>query len=363
MRLIHDYGNAIISASAGNPLRSPGQAWRVLQARLKHGIGPRFYSLFQLRDIRPAEWPHYLIDEPLKMIQRRLSPPESRAIVDDKLLFHRHCVAHGLPTIPLVCVIDTLPHEGADHARPQRGAELGALVREAADRLFFKLIGGSHGESAFRAERSGGRWSFCGVTGSAEALYDFAMKRLDGERGWLVQPVVTVHEELSRIMSPHGLGTVRMVTYMANGQAHILCSALRITVGRNVADNFMHGTSGNLIAAIEDATGRLAPARGSRRREWPEMISVQRHPGTGAAITGFQMPCWRETRELALRGQESMPHLKSVGWDIAVTSAGPVLVEGNSTYDVDLLQVAFQKGLKPALYGALGVVPPAVELG
>ena len=57
--------------------------------------------------------------------------------------------------------------------------------------------------------------------------------------------------------------------------------------------------------------------------------------------------------ELFLRAQQSAPALKSAGWDIAVTLDGPLLLEANLTYGTDILQVAYGRGLKSELLGAL----------
>jgi hypothetical protein len=50
------------------------------------------------------------------------------------------------------------------------------------------------------------------------------------------------------------------------------------------------------------------------------------------------MPLWHETQRLALAAHRAFHYRTTVGWDIAITPEGPVLLEGNTNYDVMFLQ-------------------------
>src|SRR5690606_22491449 len=110
---------------------------------------------------------------------------------------------------------------------------------------------------------------------------------------------------LDGIVSPHGLATVRAVTQMYKGKAKLLIADLKITVGDSVVDNFSRGRSGNLLAGISVESGSLGTAWGSARRDWPDMVSYQRHPETDRMIEGYRLTFWNELTALALRAQES----------------------------------------------------------
>ena len=194
-----------------------------------------------------------------------------------------------------------------------------------------------------------------GVSGLNLPLYDHALGALPANERYLIQPRLKAHEQLRRIMAPGGLGTVRVVTLRAHeGQYAFLSACLRITVSPNVTDNFSSGSAGNLTAAIDLASGALSPATGSRRREWPDMRTFDRHPDTQEAIAGRSVPLWGAVKDLALRAHAAFPELGAIGWDIAVTDAGPVLIEGNHAWDISLLQVAHRRGLRSVMYKALG---------
>lgn len=348
LSVVSDYRRAIRAASSGNPLRAPGGLASVLVARAAFDIGPRFHSLYDLARVPRRDWSEFIIDVGLKKIMRRINAPEDREVVGDKLHFFHHCEANGLPSIPILCAIDRTSDDptlnGVDKSRWTERME------SAPDRVFIKLIDGTWGIDAFAAERrERDNWQFCEQSGSATDLHAFCVERLKGRRGWVVQPLVRSHSKLHRIMSLHALGTIRAVTFIEKGAVSLPYAVLRIPVGKNRADNFSHGASGNLVAPITLETGIVGVARGSKSKDWPEMIDVDVHPDTQNRISGFALPFWSELKELIAAAHKSLPNLATLGWDVAITDTGPLIVEANSTYDVDLLQVALKRGLKSEL--------------
>ena len=349
--MISSYRAAVETARTQAGMSSMQAAKSVITARLAYGIGPRFHSLFELYRQPEECWRDFLLDEPLKIVLRKVNPAKSREIVNDKLLFAAHCRENNLPVIQIVCAIDRSACRGIlASCLVQDLEDWCRRVNSGPDELFFKLIDGSWGASVFVAERrEGGGWAYGEREGDSASLYAFAMDRLASERGWIVQPRVRPHATLQAIMSPHGLGTFRVVTAVRHGEAQILFAVLKIPVGKNRADNFFHGKSGNLIAAVELETGKLSRARASESRSWPLFVDVDFHPETGNRITGLLVPYWEELKRLVVQAHETLPGLATLGWDVALTEAGPVLVEANGTYDVDILQVAFKKGVRPDL--------------
>ena len=57
------------------------------------------------------------------------------------------------------------------------------------------------------------------------------------------------------------------------------------------------------------------------------------------------IPHLSEALDLAVRAHTLLPGLRTVGWDIAITENGCVLVEGNDAWDILLVQAAMGVGL------------------
>lgn len=356
-RLARQYATAIWVEAKSRPGGLLRSAYRILEARARHGVGPVQYSLYRFSSKPRAEWGDYVTDGPdFKGFLRERNPESGRRITKDKLAFHHHCLAHGLPTVPIICTIGRPPDaSGARVPIPEADSlENWRAILEAAPRqLFIKPIDGTHGEGAFTVDQSEGRAEYEGQQGTVDDLYRHVRGQRGFEGGWLVQPRLFPDERLKGLVSSHSLSTVRIVTQSRAGHAEPLGAVLKVTVGRNAIDNFVFGSTGNLVAGIDLQTGRLTGVWGSARSDWPAMEPIARHPESGQPFDGVVLPFWADMVALALRGQRSFPSMRTLGWDIAPAREGLTIVEANSTYDVSLLQAAYQRGFKRYLLDAL----------
>jgi hypothetical protein len=114
-------------------------------------------------------------------------------------------------------------------------------------------------------------------------------------------------------------------------------------------DNFERGALGNLIAPIDQYTGRLGRAFGSRSSRWPVFFSTDTHPDTGARITGFEIPYWEEAMELVREAQRKLCEIPTLGWDVAIMPEGPMLIEANWNYATEMMQVTHRRGVRSEL--------------
>lgn len=153
----------------------------------------------------------------------------------------------------------------------------------------------------------------------------------------ILQPRLANHPELCAV-SGKGLSTVRVVTMRdTEGRIDVALACFRMAVGALVADNFAAGGIASPVA-LDD--GRLGPAVFKARPG-----SLASHPDTGALILGRCLPRWAEVKQLALAAHRAFAPLPSIGWDIAIGESGPVIVEGNSEWGVNVVQMAHRQPL------------------
>lgn len=177
------------------------------------------------------------------------------------------------------------------------------------------------------------------------ALYE----RLLAAKQFLAEQAICQHPQMARLC-PASVNTLRIVTLVCGGKAHFVYSLLRMGSGKGHVDNIssgglytLAGPDGSLAhAAFCDKTGQYYTV----------------HPATGTPIVGFTVPMFREAVDLCLRAALVEPGLGYVGWDVAITPDGPILVEGNNLPGYDMAQNhAFRPegiGLLPTIEAILG---------
>lgn len=152
----------------------------------------------------------------------------------------------------------------------------------------------------------------------------------------LLEVYVLQNDQLMKLSSS-GLNTVRIITQYDQGEVTVLAARLRISIN-SATDNL---STGNVASHIDLQTGRIAaPAIYVDITKAP----VYKHPVTGVDLIGFAIPFWQESVELVKKAALRIPENRSIGWDVAITNNGPVLIEGNHNWHYFIWQMPEQKG-------------------
>ena len=201
--------------------------------------------------------------------------------------------------------------------------------------MFCKLIDGECGRSVFKLDIMGGKIAVNGEEISLEALQDM----LSGG-DFIFQDKLEQHPEMARL-HPSSLNTIRLTTVrnLKTGEIRPWLSALRIGVGGLHVDNL---SQGGIIVGFDLEEGHLN-AEGIRRPEFGRRVSV--HPDSGVVFADFTIPFWKEAKEKAIQLHSMLKDIHSIGWDIAITSDGPVFIEGNDNWEITVSQAA-DKGMR-----------------
>ena len=57
------------------------------------------------------------------------------------------------------------------------------------------------------------------------------------------------------------------------------------------------------------------------------------------------VPCWNEVLAVSRQVAKSMPDVRCVGWDVAVTTDGVRIIEGNCSWGTRLIQRPHRSGI------------------
>jgi hypothetical protein len=311
------------------------------------GIDPSVYYFEQL--YRPGALAHidqYFMRREVKgellAHLHRLQPPaaERRINLGDKLQFLAWCARTNLPhAAPLMLIEDgrviwqtgnllDLDQDLFAKPRTSRGAR--------GVRLYRRI-------SAFRYEDESGRRLTLGEIASD-------LIRRFGPRNLMVLPRLRNHPDLATLAG-ESLITIRAVTCLDERQQPELVLAYLRVLAKLEPDWPVKKPISEYAAAIDLKHGTLSAMTGDQ----PECLSQwhDRHPVTGVAITGRTVPCWDAVAALAERAHRVTRDRVLVGWDIAITPAGPLLLEGNSYPDVHYPQRIHRRPYGEMRVGAL----------
>jgi hypothetical protein len=299
-----------------------------MRLAFRQGIDPSVYYFEQLYEpgaldrIDQYFWRREVKGELLAHLHR-LEPPaaERRINLGDKLQFLAWCARTNLPHAAPVMLIEDgqviwqtgnlLDLDQDLFAKPRTG-------RGASGVRMYRRI------SAFRYEDEAGRRLTLGAIASD-------LIRRFGTRNVMVLPRLRNHPDLAPLAS-ESLITIRAVTCLDERQQPELVLAYLRVLAKLEPDWPVKKPISEYAAAVDLTDGMLSAMTGDK----PECLSQwhERHPVTGAAITGRSVPCWSAVAALAERAHRVTRDRVLVGWDIAITPAGPLLLEGNSYPDV-----------------------------
>ena len=100
---------------------------------------------------------------------------------------------------------------------------------------------------------------------------------------------------------------------------------MRFGVGDSVIDN---ASSGGFFVGVNIDEGTLKDT-GHYLSQYGG-AKIKKHPDSGFIFEGFKVPYFKEACEEVLKGIMVIPN-RFIGWDVAITPNGPIIVEANSS--------------------------------
>lgn len=298
-----------MARNADYPARDRGKlaraAWRVA---LRHNVPPLEYLAYRMPERPEVPVDAWLIRSEVTRLNDALAGRDAALIAGDKHRFWLFCRQHGLPAVLTLALADgTAGVEPSDQPdlilKPRRAANARGIEhwRKAPDG-YHRL----HPEPA-----PGPPLDWPGLLHRAAAGHP-------GRGGMLVQPMLPLHPAL-RAVIPSGSPAARIVTgHAADGPIEPLhASFVRPYPGQMVSN-------GGARRQVDLATGRLLPPEPGRHR--PAFGAVDLAPD----LEGVALPDWPRALALVLEAHAALPgRAVLLGWDVAFTPDGPVLIEVN----------------------------------
>ena len=297
---------------------SPIVLWgRILYSSLRYNISILEYFQFRFYEISDAEKESYAGTGFMYEYQLAMNPKPTRNVLEDKSIFldeYSPFIKHKHVSLKQI---------------DDNQNSLSEILSNDSGKIVMKNSFGQCGQGVVVLSTNG-------------LTVDSLFREFEKTKNDLIEEFVVQHETLM-MLSPSGLNTVRIVTQLnSKNEAEIIGARLRITVN-SVVDNM---AAGNMAAPINPITGIV---------EGPGVYSditkedSHFHPVTNIKIPGLKIPFWDETVRFVLAAAGKNNTNRSIGWDVAITQAGPELIEGNHDWCKLLWQLPVKRGLKPVL--------------
>ena len=250
-------------------------------------------------------------------------------LIDDKILFHDLMSYYNIP----------VPYRYFTFRRDEfrsgneilSDEQVDSIIQQVNDnRIFVKRFtgGAASGVSIFTRTANGDYIDEDGTSVSAQMI----RYKYQGQ-DFIFEKQLT-QEETLRKFNPDTVNTIRVLTYKKN----VVSAAVRFGARGSYVDNT---AKGGVAVSLDIDTGCLGDYG---MREY-DLYKYYEHPDSHLKFAQTIVPQWPEVRKLVEKTLQYLPYYNSVGFDIATTDDGPVIIEINSGSGVYLSQMGKETGI------------------
>lgn len=254
--------------------------------------------------------------------------PSYNILIDDKLIFHELMSRYGLP-VPVRYFSYShglFKSEGKMISDAQVDEILASLTD---DRIFVKrsMCGCAKGVSLAIRKEDGY------YTKEGKLLTAKSIREIMGNQEYCFERQIVQDEFMSKF-NPDTVNTCRVLTY----KDKVVACNMRIGRKGAFVDN---AVKGGIVVSVDIDTGCLSDY--GQRQYDPN--KYYEHADSHIAFKGQVMPQWPAVKELVERTCKVLPYFNSVGFDVACTPEGPVIVEINTGTGVNASQMGMERGI------------------
>lgn len=252
---------------------------------------------------------------------------DSTCILYNKLYFGAFARSMGMPVAEDVAYIENskmyllLPqmHE----------VSFSELLNLESGNYFVKSLSGENGDNIFKIKIY-----------EKQIYYKDRFIKLDdfihltSNYKYIVQKQIKQHPKMDELYSK-SVNTLRIFTVRSikDNLLYTLPSIVRIGSGGSYIDN---GSKGGIMVGVNLETGELY-SYGLLKPEYGRI--AYKHPDTLVEFKGFKIPYIKECVEACKCFHDLFPDIHSIGWDVVVTENGPLFIEGNDNWEIEVPQM------------------------
>jgi hypothetical protein len=303
----------------------PGQLLDLILHKLFINIGPRDYYYFEFyaSDKSWAEKARYTSLRGSRYWLFEKNSFKYQILFTDKYIQKGLLSGLNLPTPRLLGLIGT---SGSVRSRE----EFQLAIDRADHEFMLKPVSSYGGHGIRRIQKVDGSLFEGGQSVMLDEIWEDLSPHM--ARGVVMEAVIQNAAKI-RDMNPSSLNTFRVITFSHPSKGwQPICSYLRVGRGNSVVDN---RSSGGLVVQI-DSDGTAVKAVDMESR-----TDYSHHPDHGAPIAGVVIEEFSDCVQFAVDASAHFSQMGVLGWDIALTEDGPMVVEVNAAPTIDNPQLVF----------------------
>ena len=256
-----------------------------------------------------------------------LNPRKYYILARNKYLTHLYLENHNIRKADLFCYYN--PNNRSHHRTVayDYNSVLEILKTKNVEQCILKPVESSHGDGVWLINKVEYTKNECRLHRFDGAI--IGLSELLSKEPLIFESYIEQTEQFKRF-NPSSVNTIRFITTLyPGGDARLIAAFLKIGKGGACIDNA--GSGGNIMAEVDPYTGQILAV--TQFDGWRKTKPITHHFDTGELLEGVTINNWNDIKETVLQYQQSNPFLKAIGWDIAITDNGPVVIEINDEWD------------------------------
>ncbi|ENM5864025.1 hypothetical protein NTE21_004039, partial [Vibrio mimicus] len=158
----------------------------------------------------------------------------------------------------------------------------------------------------------------------------FFLRDLDGD--YIIEEAIEQHDDISDIYEL-SVNTLRAVTLRKKtAEVELIAVTLRMGINGRKIDN---GSAGGILIGIDLNTGMAL--NNFAKYEYGEE-KFYHHPDSGFAFSEVRIPNWAIIKNGIIDSAKKINSINLIGWDVAVTNTGFLMIEANTLLGLDHTQ-------------------------
>lgn len=156
---------------------------------------------------------------------------------------------------------------------------------------------------------------------SNEGEVSAAMDEIKRISNGIVEEFIVQHDTFAKL-NPNAVNIVRFYSISSPVGSYLFAPVLTVAVDKKISN----GSQDALTAMVDINNGVVMTDAVDQNNN----VDYATHPVTGVLFKGLRLPYWSETIEMMRRAVPLASKISNIGWDVAVTPAGPLIIEANT---------------------------------